>query len=63
MAASCARRSGKLDDALARYDEIHRAHPNNVDRLRNLVHVFTDLGRKEEVREFTEASKGGARTR
>ena len=53
MAASCARRSGKLDDALARYDEIHRAHPNNVDCLRNLVHVFTDLGRKEEVREFT----------
>lgn len=50
MVASCYRRIGAYPQALAKYKEIHAAHPENVECLRYLVHICTDLGRKDEVR-------------
>ena len=52
MVASCYRRVGAYPQALAKYKEIHNAHPENVECLRYLVHICTDLGRKEEVHEY-----------
>mmetsp|Transcript_17885 Transcript_17885/g.50068 ORF Transcript_17885/g.50068 Transcript_17885/m.50068 type:complete len:786 (+) Transcript_17885:210-2567(+) len=52
MVASCYRRIGAYPQALAKYKEIHAAHPENVECLRYLVHICTDLGRKDEVHEY-----------
>jgi len=52
MVASCHRRVGALQKALTKYKEIHSAHPDNIECLRYLVHICTDLGRKQEVQEY-----------
>mmetsp|Transcript_14856 Transcript_14856/g.26287 ORF Transcript_14856/g.26287 Transcript_14856/m.26287 type:complete len:772 (-) Transcript_14856:118-2433(-) len=52
MVASCYRRVGAFPQALAKYKEIHTAHPDNIECLRYLVHICTDLGRKDEVHDF-----------
>mmetsp|Transcript_18157 Transcript_18157/g.21753 ORF Transcript_18157/g.21753 Transcript_18157/m.21753 type:complete len:774 (-) Transcript_18157:386-2707(-) len=52
MVASCYRRIGAYPLALNKYKEIHRSHPENVECLRYLVHICTDLGRKEEVHDY-----------
>jgi len=52
MVASCYRRIGAYPLALSKYKEIHRSHPENVECLRYLVHICTDLGRKEEVHDY-----------
>lgn len=49
MVASCYRRIGAYPLALSKYKEIHRSHPENVECLRYLVHICTDLGRKVEA--------------
>ena len=47
MAASCHRRSGNYQQALEMYKRIHARFPDNVDCLRFLVRICTDLGMKE----------------
>ncbi|KAF8060003.1 Ift88 [Scenedesmus sp. PABB004] len=49
MAASCYRRIGAYGQALARYRSIVAAHPGNVEALRYLVALATELGRGDEA--------------
>lgn len=51
MVASCYRRSGNYQKALETYKEIHRRFPENVECLRFLVRLCTDMGLKE-VQEY-----------
>jgi len=52
MVASCYRRVEAFSLALRKYKEVHKAHPNNVECLRYLVAMCSDLNRKEEVQEY-----------
>ncbi|KAJ3053393.1 Intraflagellar transport protein 88, partial [Rhizophlyctis rosea] len=47
MIASCHRRSGNYQMALETYKRIHEKFPDNVECLRFLVRICTDLGMKE----------------
>uniref|UniRef100_A0A0K0F4X8 OSM-5 (inferred by orthology to a C. elegans protein) n=1 Tax=Strongyloides venezuelensis TaxID=75913 RepID=A0A0K0F4X8_STRVS len=47
MMASCERRSGNYQKALTLYKEIHRKFPENVECLKFLVRICTDLGMGE----------------
>uniref|UniRef100_A0AAX7V1P5 Intraflagellar transport protein 88 homolog n=1 Tax=Astatotilapia calliptera TaxID=8154 RepID=A0AAX7V1P5_ASTCA len=47
MVASCYRRSGNSQKALETYKEIHRKFPENVECLRFLVRLCTDMQLKE----------------
>uniref|UniRef100_A0A0N5C1U6 TPR_REGION domain-containing protein n=1 Tax=Strongyloides papillosus TaxID=174720 RepID=A0A0N5C1U6_STREA len=47
MMASCERRSGNYQKALNLYKEIHRKFPENVECLKFLVRICTDLGMAE----------------
>ncbi|XP_067109029.1 intraflagellar transport protein 88 homolog isoform X3 [Osmerus mordax] len=47
MVASCYRRSGNYQRALETYKDIHRKFPDNVECLRFLVRLCTDMGLKE----------------
>uniref|UniRef100_H2ZWI9 Intraflagellar transport protein 88 homolog n=2 Tax=Latimeria chalumnae TaxID=7897 RepID=H2ZWI9_LATCH len=51
MVASCYRRSGNYQKALETYKDIHRKFPDNVECLRFLVRLCTDIGLKE-VQEY-----------
>ncbi|XP_062957955.1 intraflagellar transport protein 88 homolog isoform X6 [Cynocephalus volans] len=51
MVASCFRRSGNYQRALDTYKDIHRKFPENVECLRFLVRLCTDIGLKE-VQEY-----------
>ncbi|XP_042282376.1 intraflagellar transport protein 88 homolog isoform X2 [Thunnus albacares] len=51
MVASCYRRSGNYQKALETYQDIHRKFPDNVECLRFLVRLGTDMGLKE-VQEY-----------
>ncbi|CAH2225249.1 intraflagellar transport 88 homolog isoform X1 [Pelobates cultripes] len=51
MVASCYRRSGSYQKALDTYKEIHKKFPDNVECLRFLVRLCTDIGLKE-VQEY-----------
>ncbi|XP_054887378.1 intraflagellar transport protein 88 homolog isoform X5 [Poeciliopsis prolifica] len=51
IVASCYRRSGNYQKALDTYKEIHRKFPENVECLRFLVRLSTDMGLKE-VQEY-----------
>uniref|UniRef100_A0A8C3UHL7 Intraflagellar transport protein 88 homolog n=1 Tax=Catharus ustulatus TaxID=91951 RepID=A0A8C3UHL7_CATUS len=51
MVASCYRRSGNYQKALEKYKVIHRKFPENVECLRFLVRLCTDMGLKE-VQEY-----------
>ncbi|XRB08642.1 intraflagellar transport protein 88 [Pycnococcus provasolii] len=52
MVASCYRRVGNYALSMNKYRDIHKHHPHNVECLRYLVHLCTDLGLKEEVHEY-----------
>ncbi|KAK9806351.1 hypothetical protein WJX72_011075 [[Myrmecia] bisecta] len=52
MVASCLRRIGAYPQALQKYKDIHASHPNNIECLRYLVHICTDLGLPAEVQEY-----------
>jgi len=52
MVASCYRRIGALPQALSKYKEINVLHPDNVECLRYLVHLCTELGRRDDAQEF-----------
>ncbi|XP_076445636.1 intraflagellar transport protein 88 homolog [Babylonia areolata] len=47
MTASCHRRSGNYNKALEVYQFIHKKFPDNVECLKFLVRLCTDLGMKE----------------
>nr|KAJ3419677.1 Intraflagellar transport protein 88 [Polyrhizophydium stewartii] len=47
MIASCYRRSGNYQQAFETYKRIHAKFPENVECLRFLVRICTDLGMKE----------------
>ncbi|XP_034153574.1 intraflagellar transport protein 88 homolog isoform X4 [Esox lucius] len=47
MVASCYRRSGNYQKSLETYKDIHRKFPENVECLRFLVRLCTDMGLKE----------------
>ncbi|XP_037080592.1 intraflagellar transport protein 88 homolog [Pollicipes pollicipes] len=47
MIASCFRRAGNYQRALAKYKEIHMKFPDNVECLKFLVRICTDLGLAE----------------
>ncbi|XP_062050508.1 intraflagellar transport protein 88 homolog isoform X4 [Lepus europaeus] len=51
MVASCFRRSGNYQKALDTYKDIHKKFPENVECLRFLVRLCTDIGLKE-VQEY-----------
>uniref|UniRef100_A0A4W6DP40 Intraflagellar transport protein 88 homolog n=1 Tax=Lates calcarifer TaxID=8187 RepID=A0A4W6DP40_LATCA len=51
MVASCYRRSGNYQKALETYKDIHHKFPENVECLRFLVRLCTDMGLKE-VQEY-----------
>ncbi|KAM5181133.1 intraflagellar transport protein 88 homolog [Mantella aurantiaca] len=51
MVASCYRRSGNYQKALEKYKDINRKFPDNVECLRFLVRLCTDIGLKE-VQEY-----------
>lgn len=52
MVASCLRRVGRYPEALERYKSIHANHPSNVECLQYLVHITTDMGRKDDMQEY-----------
>lgn len=37
---------------MAKYKEIHQSHPDNVECLRYLVHLCTELGRRDDAQEY-----------
>ncbi|XP_063223516.1 intraflagellar transport protein 88 homolog isoform X2 [Bacillus rossius redtenbacheri] len=47
LVASCQRRAGDYHQALATLKDIHRNFPDNIDCLKILVRLCTDLGLKE----------------
>ena len=47
MIASCYRRSGNYHRALETYKAIHRRFPENVECLKFLVKLSSDMGLKE----------------
>ncbi|PAA49320.1 hypothetical protein BOX15_Mlig014944g2 [Macrostomum lignano] len=52
MIASCHRRSGNYQVALETYKSVHRRFPDNVECLKFLVRISTDLG-LDEAAEYT----------
>ncbi|XP_075275171.1 intraflagellar transport protein 88 homolog isoform X3 [Opisthocomus hoazin] len=57
MVASCYRRSGNYQKALEKYKVIHRKFPENVECLRFLVRLCTDMGLKEVQEYMTKLKK------
>ncbi|CAB3979099.1 intraflagellar transport 88 homolog [Paramuricea clavata] len=53
MIASCYRRSGNYQQALETYKSIHRRFPENIECLKFLVRICTDLGLKD-VQEYAQ---------
>eukprot|EP01135_Chromosphaera_perkinsii_P000153 Nk52_evm49s32 gene=Nk52_evmTU49s32 len=47
MVASCHRRSGNYQQAFETYKKIHNKFPHNIECLKFLVRICTDLGMKE----------------
>eukprot|EP00891_Asterochloris_glomerata_P007067 jgi/Astpho2/7067/fgenesh1_pm.00107_%23_31_t len=61
MVASCYRRIGNYQQALAEYRRIHAGHPLNVECLRYLIHICSDLGMKEDVQLYSERMRKAER--
>ncbi|CAG2228978.1 IFT88 [Mytilus edulis] len=57
MIASCHRRSGNYQQALETYKHIHRKFPENVECLKFLVRICSDLGLKEAQEYATKLKK------
>eukprot|EP00276_Gloeochaete_wittrockiana_P005178 CAMPEP_0184657556 /NCGR_PEP_ID=MMETSP0308-20130426/20301_1 /TAXON_ID=38269 /ORGANISM="Gloeochaete witrockiana, Strain SAG 46.84" /LENGTH=874 /DNA_ID=CAMNT_0027095527 /DNA_START=32 /DNA_END=2656 /DNA_ORIENTATION=+ len=54
MVASCHRRIGSYQQALNIYEQIHEKYPDNIECLRYLVHICTDLGKRDQVHEYVQ---------
>jgi len=61
MVASCYRRIGAYMEALNKYLKIHQSHPDNVECLKYLVHLHTEMGQKD-VHEFVVKLRKAERT-
>ncbi|KAL5010279.1 hypothetical protein ScPMuIL_012584 [Solemya velum] len=57
MIASCHRRSGNYQQALETYKHIHKKFPDNVECLKFLVRICSDLGLKEAQEYATKLKK------
>ncbi|BFZ25395.1 hypothetical protein BsWGS_28434 [Bradybaena similaris] len=57
MIASCYRRSGNYQKALETYKQIHRKFPDNVECLKFLVRLCTDLGLGDVLEYATKLKK------
>ncbi|KAM6439070.1 intraflagellar transport protein 88 homolog isoform 5-T5 [Rhynochetos jubatus] len=57
MVASCYRRSGNYQKALEKYKVIHRKFPENIECLRFLFRICTDMGLKEVQEYMTKLKK------
>lgn len=55
-AASCLRKSGDSEAALAGYLTIHKEHPNDVECLRHMAHVCGDLYLEDDARSWGQVS-------
>ncbi|KAK3741791.1 hypothetical protein QZH41_001560 [Actinostola sp. cb2023] len=62
MIASCYRRSGNYQQALETYRNIHHKFPDNVECLKFLVRICTDLGLKD-VQEYAQKLKKAEKAR
>jgi tetratricopeptide (TPR) repeat protein len=62
MVASCYRRSGNYRGALDAYKRIHRQFPDNIECLRFLVRLCTDMG-LPEVQEYVASLQRAERAR
>lgn len=62
MIASCYRRSGNYHRALETYKTIHRRFPENIECLKFLVKICSDMGLKEAM-EYAQELKKAERTR
>ncbi|XP_012276571.1 intraflagellar transport protein 88 homolog [Orussus abietinus] len=47
LAAACLRRTGQFHKALAEYQDIHKKFPENIECLKFLIRLCSDLGLKE----------------
>ena len=47
LVAACLRRTGQFHKALAEYQDIHKRFPENIECLKFLVRLCSDLGMKE----------------
>ena len=63
MVASCYRRTNNLPAALGKYKQIHTQHPDNVECLRYLVHLCSELGRRAEAAEYMTKLKKAEKVR
>ncbi len=57
MVASCHRRSGNYQQALETYKSIHRRFPDNIECLKFLIRLCTDLGLKDAQDYVTKLKK------
>ncbi|CEF67704.1 No mechanoreceptor potential B [Strongyloides ratti] len=57
MMASCERRSGNYQKALSLYKEIHKKFPENIECLKFLVRICSDLGMAEAKIYFEKLEK------
>lgn len=57
----CCTSAGALPQALARYKQVHAAHPTNVECLRYLVHLCSELGRRDDAQEYAARLKRAER--
>lgn len=62
MIASCYRRSGNYQQALETYKTIHKRFPENVECLKFLVRICTDLGLKD-VQDYAQKLKKAEKAR
>lgn len=47
LVAACLRRTGQFHKALAEYQDIHNKFPDNIECLKFLIRLCSDLGLKE----------------
>ncbi|XP_042866439.1 intraflagellar transport protein 88 homolog isoform X1 [Penaeus japonicus] len=57
MTAACHRRSGSYQQALQTYKQIHRRFPENIECLKLLIRLSSDLGLKEAAEYAQELKK------
>lgn len=57
LVAACLRRTGQFHKALAEYQDIHNKFPDNIECLKFLVRLCSDLGLKEAQMYATELKK------
>ncbi|XP_065350191.1 intraflagellar transport protein 88 homolog isoform X2 [Cloeon dipterum] len=63
LIASCLRRSGNHQEALRHYQAVLQKFPDNLECLRFLIRICTDLGMKTESAEYAKALKKAEKAR